>query len=148
MKKSILKSMLCLTAAMVLIFVSISAFAEEPDFSVMSDEQLLACFDRINGEIVSRGIEKTAVLAKGTYIAGRDIPVGSYVYTCLAVGDDWGNLTVYSDGGDGDQLLWDIVSAPENGEESEQIFIRLNEGDELKSGVSFSLTIAPGVVFR
>ncbi len=41
-----------------------------------------------------------------------------------------------------------VVSAPEEGEEPETIFITLGSGDELKSDVPFSLTIMPGAVFK
>ena len=41
-----------------------------------------------------------------------------------------------------------IVSAPEKGADPETIFISLNEGDELKSGVPFSLTIMSGAIFK
>ena len=50
--------------------------------------------------------------------------------------------------GEGDQLFWEIVSAPEDGEEPESFFITLNPDDQLESGVPFSLTIYAGVEFR
>lgn len=84
----------------------------------------------------------------GTYIAGKDIPAGSYIYTCLASGEDWGNVTIYSEKGEGDQLFWEVVAAPEDGEEPESFFITLNPDDQLKSGVPFSLTIYAGVSFK
>ena len=127
---------------------SLCAAAEEIDLSRMSDAELTALLEQVNGEIAARGIEKTAKLAKGTYIAGVDIPAGRYVYTCLAVGEDWGNLTVRTERGSGKQVLWEIVSAPENGEEPDTVFVTLSDGDELKSGVPFSLTIMAGIAFR
>ena len=57
-------------------------------------------------------------------------------------------MTVYSDRGEGNQLLWNIVSAPEDGEDPDTLFITLNEGDQLESGVAFSLTIMKGILFR
>ena len=66
----------------------------------------------------------------------------------MIVGDDWGNVTVYSEGGKGKQLLWEVVSAPEKGQDPETIFITLNDGDQLKSGVPFSLTIMSGALFQ
>lgn len=138
-------------ASLLLLVITLSlvpAVAEGFDLTQMSDDEIVALMNQVASEIVSRGIEKTATLAKGTYIAGIDIPAGKYIFTCLAQGDDWGNVTIYSDQGAGKQLMWNVVTAPEEGEEPETIFITLNEGDQLKSGVPFSLTIMKGVAFR
>lgn len=104
--------------------------------------------ERVQEEIVARHIEKTATMRRGSYIAGRDIPAGSYVYTCMASGDDWGNVTVRSEEGAGKQQLWHILSAPEDGEEAESFFLTLNTGDQLNSDVPFSLTIYAGMKFQ
>ena len=118
------------------------------DLAGLTDEELVALMTRVQEEIVARRIEGTATLASGTYIAGRDIPAGSYIYTCLAAGDDWGNVTIYTEKGEGKQLFWEVVSAPHEGSEPESFFITLNEDDQLKSGVPFSLTIYAGVSFK
>ena len=122
--------------------------AEGMDLTGLSDDEIVALLGRVQEEIVVRHIEGTAILSGGTYIAGKDIPVGSYVFTCLASGDDWGNVTIYSKKGEGDQLFWEVVSAPEEGEEAESFFITLNQDDQLKSGVPFSLTIYAGIMFK
>ena len=125
-----------------------AAVADTVDLASMSNEEIISLLNGVNAEIVRRGINKTATLPQGTYNAGIDIPAGKYIFTCLAVGDDWGNVTVYSDGGQGKQILWNVVSAPEEGEDPTKIFITLNEGDQLKSGVPFSLTIVSGAIFQ
>ena len=141
-----LLSVIC--AVLLLSVLTFPCLAESIDLSSFTDDDIIALLEQVNQEIVTRGIQKTATLAKGTYIVGRDIPVGSYVFTCLAAGDDWGNITVYSEQGAGKQLLWEVVSAPEDGEDPETIFMTLHDGDQLKSGVSFSLTISGGVMFK
>lgn len=147
--KSIMRRILCvLLAVLTLALAACPAFASAVDLSGMTDDELLELQEALSAEIVSRGIHLTAELPKGKYIVGRDIPAGAYIYTCLAAGDDWGNVTVYADGGDGDQLLWEVVSAPEDGEEPETVYMNLSEGDQLKSGVKFSLTVAGGFLFR
>ncbi len=125
-----------------------AALADSFNLSSLSDAEIVELLTRVNAEIVSRGINKTAKLPQGSYIAGKDIPAGKYIFTVMAVGDDWGNVTVYSEGGKGKQLLWEVVSAPEKGQDPETIFITLNNGDQLKSGVPFSLTIMSGAIFQ
>ena len=148
--KQIRVSILSLLLACVLLLPALRASAEGGvNLAGMSDAEVVSLLERVNAEVVRRGLRKTATLPKGAYIAGRDIPAGRYVFTCLATGDDWGNVTIYSDGGRGKQLMWHVMAAPEAGEEPEQVFITLNEGDELKAGFPFSLTVAVGaVVFR
>ena len=131
-----------------LLFGAVQATAEGFDLAQMTNDEIAGLLNQVTGEFVKRGIEKTATLAKGAYIAGEDLPAGRYVYTCLAKGNDWGNVTIYSDRGEGKQLMWNVVTAPEEGEEPDTIYITLNEGDQLKSGVAFSLTIMAAVAFR
>lgn len=136
----------CLLTVCVLLVPA--AFAGTVDLSAMSDAEIISLLNEVNTELVNRGINRTATLPKGAYIAGKDLPAGRYIFTSLATGDDWGNVTVYSEGGKGRQLLWEIVSSPDEGEDPDTIFITLSDGDELKSGVPFSLTIMSGAVFR
>lgn len=124
------------------------ALADKVDLSSMSDDEIVALLTQVNNEVVSRGINKTATLPQGSYIGGKDLPVGKYIFVCKAKGDDWGNVTVKTDGGDGKLVLWEVVSAPKNGETPDDIFITLGEGDELNSGVPFTLTIMSGAVFK
>lgn len=135
----------CLVVCLLLIPAALS---DAVNLSSMTDDEIVALLDQVNQELVNRGINKTAKLPQGGYIAGKDLPAGRYIYTCQAKGDDWGNLTVKSDQGSGQLILWEVVSAPENGEDQETIFITLNKGDKLESGVPFTLTIMSGAVFQ
>lgn len=137
-----------LCCLLVLLLLIPAALADVPDISALSDDEILALLDQVNQEVVTRGLNKTAKLPQGSYIGGKDLPVGRYIFTCMATGDDWGNITVYTDGGQGKQVLWEIMSAPKDGQEPETCFITLNEGDELKSGIPFSLTIMSGAIFK
>ena len=143
-----MKKLIVLLVAVMLMAYTSTALAEGFDLAGMSDDEIVALMGRVQEEIVARHIEGTATLAGGTYIAGKDIPAGSYVFTCLATGDDWGNVTIYSEKGEGKQLFWEVVSAPEEGADPESFFITLNDDDQLKSGVPFSLTIYAGVSFK
>ena len=143
-----MKKAMVLFVVMALVACAAAAVAEGIDLSGLTDDEIVTLMDRVREEMVARHIEGTATLASGTYIAGRDIPAGSYVFTCMATGDDWGNVTIYSESGKGRQLFWEVVSAPEEDEEPESFFITLEQDDQLKSGVPFSLTIYGGVVFK
>lgn len=125
-----------------------AAIAASVDLSSMTDDEIVMLLNEVNDEVVRRGINKTATLPQGSYIGGKDLPVGKYIFVCKAKGDDWGNVTVKTEGGEGKLVIWEVVSAPAEGEEPETIFITLGEGDELKSGVPFTLTIMPGTVFK
>lgn len=143
-----MRKVMAVVFALVIMTCSSFSMAEGIDISTLSDDELVALMTRGQEEIVARHIEGTANLAGGTYIAGKDIPAGSYIYTCLASGEDWGNVTIYSEKGEGDQQFWEVVVAPEDGEEPESFFITLNPDNQLKSGVPFSLTIYAGVMFK
>ena len=131
----------CLLVCLLLVSVASAVV----DLSSMSDDEILTLLSQVNQEVVSRGLNKTAKLPQGGYIAGQDIPVGRYFFTSMAQGDDWGNVTVKSEEGKGSLLLWEVVSAKD---EPEKIFITLNKGDKLESGVPFSLTIMSGAIFE
>lgn len=135
----------CLLVCLLLVS---AALADAPDISGLSNDEIVELLGKVNEELVSRGINKTAKLPQGAYIGGKDLPAGKYIFTCLATGDDWGNVTVYSEGGKGKQLLWEVMAAPEKGVDPETCFITLNNGDQLKSGVPFSLTIMSGAIFQ
>ena len=143
-----MRKVMAVVFALVIMTCSSFSMAEGIDISTLSDDELVALMARVQEEIVARHIEGTANLAGGTYIVGKDIPAGSYIYTCLASGEDWGNVTIYSEKGEGDQQFWEVVAAPEDGDEPESFFITLNPDDQLKSGVPFSLTIYAGVMFK
>lgn len=143
-----MRKLMAVLLVLVIMVCSSLSLAEEIDISTLNDDELVTLMAQVQEEIVARHIEGNANLACGTYIVGRDIPAGSYIYTCMASGSDWGNMTIYSEKGEGDQLFWKVVSAPVDGEEPDSYFITLNPDDQLKSGVPFSLTIYAGVTFK
>ena len=92
-----MRKVMAVVFALVIMTCSSFSMAEGIDISTLSDDELVALMARVQEEIVARHIEGTANLAGGTYIVGKDIPAGSYIYTCLASGEDWGNaqLTLF-----------------------------------------------------
>lgn len=143
-----MKKRIALLLMLIVMLCTGLAKAEEIDLSTLTNDEIMTLMNRVQQEIVDRHIAGTATLASGAYIGGRDLPVGSYIFTCLATDNDWGNFTIYSEKGEGKQLLWHIVSAPEENEEPQTYFITLNEDDELECSVPFSLTIYSGASFK
>lgn len=145
------KSMVLILTTVMIAVISSFAWADTIDLSGYDDTALVELLRQVQQEIVDRNIEKTAELPSGKYIGGRDIPAGTFIWTCMAQGEDWGNVTVYSledDGSYGDQKFWDVAGAPEEGEEVDSFIITVDEGDELESQIPFSLTIYAGPKFR
>ena len=146
-----MKRFIALLLIMIMATMTVNVWADNLDLSGYDDTALVELLGQVQQEVVDRHIEKTAELQAGDYIGGRDVPEGTYVWHCMASGDDWGNVTVYSldENGDHDkQLFWEVVSAPEAGEEQDSFLITINEGDELSSSVPFSLTIYAGAAFK
>ncbi len=145
-----MKRFVSILIAAMIFAVNVNVWAAEIDLSVYDDAALVELLQQVQQEMADRNIEKTADLSGGDYIAGRDIPVGTYVWTCRATGDDWGNITVYSmdtNGNKDKQKFWQVAGAPGEGEEPDSFMITLEEGDELSSGIPFSLTIYAGAKF-
>ena len=77
-----MRKVMAILFVLVIIACSSLSLAEGIDISTLSDDELVALMARVQEEIIARHIEGTANLAGGTYIVGKDIPAGSYIYTC------------------------------------------------------------------
>lgn len=146
-----MKRVIAVVMVVMMTALAVNVWGGSLDLSMYDDAALVEMLGQVQQEVVNRHIEKTAELQSGAYIGGRDIPVGTYVWTCMASGDNWGNVTVYALGDSGEydeQKFWQIVGAPDEGEEAASYLITVNEGEKLESGVPFSLTIYAGAAFR
>ena len=136
-----------LVAVVVLIALMISllgvSHAESIDLSAFSDDEIVELMSRIQDELIKRHIPKTANLSKGSYLVGREIPAGTYIYTCLREDDRWnGLISVYTDSTKQTEVL--SASVPKD----KTTIIYLEEGNILYSDENFSLTITGGIVFQ
>lgn len=134
---------LCLLAATCPIAIA----GEATDFSGYGDEALLALLDDVQSEIVARKIEKTAHLTAGTYIGGRDIPVGSYILAAAGNENEHGIISLSSpnDSEEGYSLK---LYQHKNGEETYSVFVNIEDGDTLTLPFPYTLTISGGVMFK
>lgn len=144
-----MKKSLALTLILFLLMVTgIVAMAEEAiDFSSYSDEDLLALLAGVQSEIVVRKIEKTAHLTAGTYIGGRDIPVGTYILATDGTEGEFGIVSLRSVNDPEDDYPSKLYEF-KNGEDVYSVFITVEEGDTLILPFPYTLTISGGVMFK
>ena len=123
------------------------AHAETLDLAAYSDGDLLALLKQVQGEVVSRNIEKTAHLIAGTYIGGQDVPAGSYVLTAAGLEESYGILSLRSADDPEDDYpskLYDF----RYGNEPYAVFVTIDEGDALTLPFPCTLTVSSGMMFQ
>ena len=89
-----------LVSTIMIVFLLLgSAYAEMPDVSRMTDDELLSAYESIKAEMESRNLRTVPerTLREGKYIIGKDIPSGNYTVICIAtageaMGDTYGSL--------------------------------------------------------
>ncbi len=116
------------------------------DLSGYDDDTLTALLEQVQTEVVDRGIERTAQIQIGTYVFGRDIPVGKYVLK-TEQSDDSGYLALGAADDPEDEYpskLYEYI----NTDEAFEAYITGEEGDWLLTQVPCTLTISAGVQFK
>ncbi len=136
-----------LTYCLLTVFCSMASAEQLLDLTAYSDEALLALHDDVQSEIANRKIEKTAHLTAGTYIGGRDIPIGTYILTAAGTEGEHGivSLTSGSDSTDDDPSK---LYEHKHGNDEYSVFITIEEGDILELPFPYTLTISAGVMFK
>ncbi len=76
-----MKRIISLLLLIVILTCSFSAMADVPDFSKLTDDELLEAQSLMNAEILKRGILKKVKIPAGHYEVGVDIPAGKYILT-------------------------------------------------------------------
>ena len=71
-----MKKLILLLVALLLVACAGIALSEGIDLAGLSDNEIVAMLNRVQKEVVDRHIERTATLASGAYIGGKDIPAG------------------------------------------------------------------------
>lgn len=70
-----------ITMILVLLLISVPVFAESFDFSSMTTDELIALKDSVLAELKARfGQTDHAHVTEGTYLVGRDIDAGTYIF--------------------------------------------------------------------
>ena len=121
--------------------------ADGLDLSGYDDNALLALLGQVQQEIVDRHIKKTAHLPAGTYVGGKDLPVGKYLLASNGSEDDYGALmlgTAADDPDDFPSKLYEYLWS----DEQYTFYLTIEDGDILILPYAFTLTISGGVVFQ
>lgn len=138
----------CIITISMLITSSCIALAEGIDMSQFTDDEIVALLEQVQGEIIGRGIEKTATIDAGQYTGGKDIPVGSYVLMCKTDSDHHGIvwLSAADDNLDDDypSKLYEHVGF----DTEETFYIDVEEGGILNVPFTAQLRISGGVMFK
>ena len=139
--------LLLITLISILMGTTLTASASlQADVKNCSDTELIALLDEVQQEIADRHIERTAKIEIGTYIGGRDIPVGDYLLTKDTNGYSgivW--LQAKDDPKDNyPSKLYEFLSDDETG----TFFITVEEGDTLCTPFPITLTISSGIKFK
>ena len=125
-----------------------AAFADVPDISGLTNDEVVELLGRVNQEIVTRGIEKTADLPAGRYTAGKDLPAGSYVLTCKTDDSHHGIVWVSAPTDDLSSEYPSILYKHVGLSSEEQFRFTIEEGGMLNLPFSAILTISSGLLFK
>ena len=77
-----MKKSFAILIVIVMMLTFTNAFADEIDLDNYDNDGLIALYDAVQKELTKRGFQKSATLPQGKYIAGTDLPVGTYILKC------------------------------------------------------------------
>ena len=136
-----------LIALLILCITLPVACAEAPAFGDYSDDEIVKLLKQVQDEIVARNIEKTARLTAGTYVGGRDIPVGSYILTSAENEGDFGIVSLRSANDSENEYPSKLYTFQKEPTEY-SVFVVIEEGDTLVTPYAYDLTISTGIIFQ
>ena len=135
--------------AVVIALTSLSGFAEAIDFSAYNNAALIELLASVQQEVADRNIEKSANIPEGSYLVGKDIPVGTYDITVTYNGSMWMDVYILSDTESKDvKHNFTIFADGDYGDGTGSFHVDLAEGEVLKCTAPITLTISAGVMFR
>ncbi len=137
---------LCLLLACLLL-VSVS-FADVPDISSLTDDEIIELLGEVNEALVSRGISKSADLPAGKYVGGKDLPAGAYIITCKTDDSHHGIVWVSAAADDLNNQYPSILYEHVSFSSEEQFRVTIEEGGILNLPFSATLTISSGLFFK
>ena len=144
-----MKRILVLILAVCLLAFPVQAGLAETtiDLSSYSDTELLELLYAVQSEVAVRKIEKTANLTAGTYIGGRDIPVGTYILAAAGTEGEHGIVSLRSVNDSLDDYPSKLYEH-KHCDDVYSVFVTIEEGDMLIIPFPYTLTISAGVMFK
>lgn len=137
-----------LCCLLVFLMLTPAVFAEIPDLSGLTDDEIVELLGIINEELVRRGINKSAELPAGKYVGGRDLPAGAYIISCKTDENHHGIVWVSAANddlkNDYPSILYDHVSFSSE----EQYRVTIEEGGILNLPFTATVTISSGLFFK
>lgn len=134
---------------LVLLMLFANGAADGMDLSVYDDVALTELLMQVQEEIVVRGIGRTAMAPAGTYVCGRDIPVGKYILTSDGTQMNAHGIVEWTRYYDSERKEYEHLYYEHwKGDEAYSVYLSLQEGDVLELPFMHALTITPGILFR
>ena len=124
------------------------AVADTEDLSSLSDDEIIELLEKVNEEIVSRGIAKSAELPVGKYIGGKDLPVGSYIITCKTDEKHHGIVWVSAAADDLNNQYPSILYEHVSFSSEEKFRVTIEDGGILNLPFAATVTISAGMLFK
>lgn len=81
-----------------LLMITSTAFAEIPDISNLTDEELVSLNEAIIEKLLDSGYLKEVTVPAGIYTVGKDIPAGSYLVKNTDKGSWPDDINIYTNG--------------------------------------------------
>ena len=125
-----------------------SALADVPDITGLTDDEIVEMLSKINEEIVSRGIMKSAELPAGKYTGGRDLPAGSYIITCKTDDNHHGIVWVSAAADDLDNQYPSILYEHVSFNSEEKFRVMIENGGILNLPFTATVTISACILFK
>ena len=138
--------LVCLLLVSLLIIPT--ALADKVDLSSLTDNEIAELSEQITQELVKRGIEKSATLPAGKYIAGKDLPAGSYIIDCKTDDNHHGIVWVSAPEDDLNNQYPSVLYEHVSFNSEEQFRVTLKDGGILNLPFTATLTISTGILFK
>lgn len=129
---------------LLLVFVinTCSALQNDIELSNYSDKEVIDLLHIVNQELVDRKLVKKAIVPKGTYVVGDDIPAGKYIVS-ITKEPDFGLKSVYVYDSSDRMVLWENFHGVDD-----RIVISLESGNVVKFETEVIMFTFTGISFE
>lgn len=133
---------------MVCLLLISGSIADVPDISGLTDDEIVELLEKVNDELVERGIERSAELPAGKYTGGKDLPAGSYIITCKTDDSHHGIVWVSAAADDLNNNYPSILYEHVSFSDEEKFRVTIEDGGILNLPFAATVTISSGMLFK